>query len=470
MRVLARLSIRWRITIGSLVIAALFFGAAAVAFRTQVATILSSTTETLLEHDAAPIKTEILGGAGTIDEPGHAQLVSVVDPAGAVRRSTLPDDLAARLSELLRLHGEPRNVTTREADYLVLTQTVAAPSGDWTIVTARNLEASVLLLDRLTSTLLVGALALVVGFGIASWLLTGAALRPVTRMRRQAAELSRSGSALPLPVGPARDELSALATTLNEFIARQRDTAARERQMVSDASHELRSPIAVLKTRLELAHLSSGDAGALEAAITDAERSVERITTIAEDLLELSELESAPGTISSTWAELAAELGSAADRARLAGAGSGILVDFHASGEDDSTRYAIAVSRFGRVLDNLAGNAERAMSDGGELQLSLEQHQGGLELRVVDSGPGLPEEFIPIAFDRFTRPDRSRTSATGGSGLGLAIVKAIVLDAHGTAALTNRGNGPGGSGPGGSGLVVTIRIPAVEDEPSSLPE
>lgn len=461
MRVLARMSIRWRITIGSLLIAALFFGLAAVIVRNRVATILSSTTETLLQHDAAPIKTEILDGAGNIDEPGHAQLVSVVDPSGTVRRTTLPDDLAVRLPELLRFHGEPRDFTTKEDDYLVLTQKVRTSAGSWSIVTARNLEASVLLLDRLTDALVTGALALVIGFGVASWLLTGAALRPVSRMRRQASELSRSGSTLPLPVGPARDELAALASTLNEFIAQQRDTAARERQMVSDASHELRSPIAVLRAQLELAHLSSGDAIALEAAITGAERSVQRISAIATDLLELSEVESTPSDATSTWAELVAELGSAADRARLAGARSGILVDFRTRGDDDRGRYPIAVGRFGRVLDNLAGNAINAMPHGGRLQLSLEQHPDGVELHVADSGPGLPEDFIPIAFDRFSRPDQSRTSTTGGSGLGLAIVKAIVADAHGTAGLANRD---------GAGLEVTIGIPAHGGEPTPLPE
>lgn len=461
MTILARMSIRWRITIGSLVIAALFFGLAAVIVRNQVATILSSTTETLLEHDAAPIKTEILDGAGSIDEPGHAQLVSVIDPSGAVRRTTLPDDLAVRLPELLRFRGEPKDFTTSEDDYLVLTQTVETPKGNWSVVTARNLEASVLLLDRLTNALALGALALVVGFGAASWLLTGAALRPVSRMRRQARELSRSGSTLPLSVGPARDEISDLATTLNEFIAQQRDTAARERQMVSDASHELRSPIAVLKAQLELAHLSSGDAIALEAEISDAERSVGRISAIATDLLELSEVESTPSTTLSTWAELSAELGSAADRARIAGARSGILVDFYATGDDDRVRYPIAVGRFGRVLDNLAGNAIDAMPGAGELELSMEQHSEYFQLSVVDSGPGLPEDFIPIAFNRFSRPDRSRTSTTGGSGLGLAIVNAIVVDARGTAVLANRE---------GVGLRVTITIPARGKEPGSVPE
>ncbi|GAA3744907.1 ATP-binding protein [Leifsonia bigeumensis] len=462
---LARLTIRWRITLGSLLIAALFFGVAALAFRSQVATILASTTETLLKHDAAPVRTEILDGAQKIDEPGKAQLVSVIDPTGTVRRSTLPDDLAARLPELLRLHGEPKNFTTKKDSYLVLAQTVETTGGPWRIVTARDLDASVLLLDRITDALVIGALVLVVGFGAASWLLTGAALRPVNRMRRQASELSRSSTALPLPVGPARDELSALATTLNEFIDQQRMTAARERRLVSDASHELRSPIAVLKAQLELAHLSSGDAWALEAEISAAEHSVARIAAIAADLLELSEVESMPTTASSSWSELSMELGSAVDRARLVGALPGTRVEFaiepRGHDEDGLVRYPVTVGRFGRILDNLAGNSIAAMPEGGGLRLSLLQEPDRLTLRVVDSGPGLPESFLPIAFDRFSRPDPARANSTGGSGLGLAIVKAIVDDAQGTVALANRAEG---------GLEAVISIPELSEESGVLPE
>ncbi len=450
----SRLTIRWRITIGSVLIAAVFFGIGVFAFRSQVSSILGSTTETLLRHDAAPIKTEILAGDDRIDEPGKGQLIAVVDPTGTTRRSTLPSDLTARLPELLRLHGDPKPFTTTKETYLVLTQKVETPQGQWSVIAVRDLDASVLILDRITESLLIGALVLVLGFGAASWLLTGAALRPVNRMRRQASELSRNPLALPLPVGPARDELSALATTLNEFIDQQRVTAARERRLVSDASHELRGPIAVLKTQLELAHLNSGDAKALEAEIAAAERTVDRIAALATDLLELSELESAAPPASSTWTELDTELGAAADRARVVAAQSKVLVEFHAlpggEGRGDAARYPITAGRFGRLLDNLSRNAIAAMPNGGDVEFRLEQQPDGLELRVVDSGPGVPESFLPIAFERFSRPDAARTSRTGGSGLGLAIVKAIIDDAQGTVMLANRAEG---------GLEVVMTIP-----------
>ena len=455
----SRLTIRWRITIGSLLIAAVFFGIGVLAFRSQVSSILASTTETLLRPDAAPIKTEILGGDNRIDEPGKGQLIAVVDPAGTTRRSTLPSDLAARLPELLRLHGDPKPFTTSKESYLVLTQKVETPQGQWAVIAVRDLDGSVLILDRITDSLIVGALVLVIGFGAASWLLTGAALRPVNRMRRQASELSRNSLPLPLPVGPAQDELSALATTLNEFIDQQRVTAARERRLVSDASHELRGPIAVLKTQLELAHLSAGDATALEAEITAAERTVDRVAAIATDLLELSELEAAATPASSTWLALSTELGAAADRARILAAQSKVQVEFHVlpAGDDqgDAAHYPIAAGRFGRLLDNLSRNAIAAMPGGGEVELRLAQKPDGLELRVVDTGPGLPESFLPVAFERFSRPDPARTSSTGGSGLGLAIVKAIAEDAQGTIALTNRPEG---------GLEVVMTISGIPPE------
>ncbi len=448
--ILRRLSIRWRITIGSVAIAAVFFGLAAFAFYGQVASVLSGTTETLLRHDAAPMKSEISAGATTISAPGQAQLVAVLDPQGRLLESTLPADLANRMGSFVQFPDEPQPVTAGDDNYLVLVQHVSSASGDWVLITARNREASDLLLSRLIVTMLIGAAALTVGFSVASWLLTGAALRPVTRMRQKASELSLSGSSMTLPIGTANDELSALGRTLNEFIVAQQQAVVRERQMVSDASHELRSPIAVLRSQLELAHLRTGDAKALEESITDAERSLQRISTVATAMLDLAEVEFGPSNTNSEWDDLAQALGEAADRARLAASPSSITVDFDVDRVSDAATFPIAVSRFGRIVDNLAGNAINAMSDGGELRLGLLHVRGELVLEVRDTGPGVPEEFIPVAFDRFTRPDESRSTSTGGSGLGLAIVKAIVQDARGRVELTNRADG---------GLLVRVSIP-----------
>jgi two-component system, OmpR family, sensor kinase len=455
-----RLSIRLRITIGSLLIATLLFGIAVIAFRAQVQSILSSTTTTVLAHDAAPSLAEIRANPqDQIDEPGRGQLVAVVDPKGVVVQSTLPKSLEKRLDLLLTVGTKGTTVRGADDDYRIVTTTVPTSSGNWHVIAARNEESAVLLLDRLTQALLVGAIVLVAGFGIASWLLTGASLRPVTRMREQAEAIVALGSREPLSTGPARDEISALATTLNEFISDVRQSVERERQLVSDASHELRSPLAVLMTQLELAHLNSGDAEALEKEISVAQRSVQRLSSLATSLLELSQLEAGTQQGESDWAELAAELATSVDQARLLAVAANVTIDFDIppgtdSGNTNAMTYAIARSNFARVLSNLTSNAVSAMPDGGSIQISMRQSASHIALSVTDTGPGMPTDFIPIAFDRFSRPDDARARHDGGSGLGLAIVLAIVTSANGTISLSNKTRG------GATGLTVTISFPA----------
>jgi two-component system OmpR family sensor kinase len=103
----------------------------------------------------------------------------------------------------------------------------------------------------------------------------------------------------------------------------------------------------------------------------------------------------------------------------------------------------------GQLLDNLISNAANAMAGHGSVTVTLVRSGDGALLTVVDTGPGLPENFIPFAFDRFSRPDHSRSSSSGGSGLGLAIVHAIVERAGGRVLLRNTGGG----------VAVEIRLP-----------
>ena len=344
---LSRLSIRWRITLGSLLVAALFFGAAATLFRLQVESILTTATVSLATNDASQFTTDLTrSGGSSVNLPRKGQLAAVVDPQGTVKFSTLPAGVRKRLPALIKLHHSEQ-VISDDDTYVVVNKSVETTAGRWEVVTARNRDAPDLILDRLTEALAIASAVLVVGFGGASWLLTGAALRPVTRMRRQAELLSAAGSTEPLPVGTARDELAALALTLNKFILQVRRSAERERQMVSDASHELRTPIAMLKTQLELAHLASGNAGALEAEISAAERSVGRIAGLATGLLQLSQLESGQTGASCSGAELVAELADSVDRARVIAAPHDITVDFDSEIVNGATRYGIAIGNFG---------------------------------------------------------------------------------------------------------------------------
>ncbi|WBM80752.1 HAMP domain-containing histidine kinase [Cryobacterium breve] len=358
-------------------------------FRGEVEAILIETTTTLLHSDAAPIVTDLIRNpTEPIDGPSEGQLIAIVGPDGQISKSSLPIALRKRVPELAKIGETPQTIDAGNARYLVAATTAVTNKGNWVVITARNEEALGLLLDELARVLIMGTVLLTVGFGLASWLLTGAALRPVNRLRKEAESLSTTGSSAQLLVPAGRDEVSRLAVTLNDFISRLRRSIDREKQVVSDASHELRTPLAVLKAQLELAHLNSGDAPALEADIDDASHTVDRLSRLATNLLELSKLEGQQAPPECGWDNLIAEISASVDRARVVRNGEDLDVDYEIEGEDPTGRYAISVTNVGQLVDNLISNAINAMGGRGAVTVTLRSLPDGAMLSVVDTGPG----------------------------------------------------------------------------------
>jgi two-component system OmpR family sensor kinase len=449
------LSIRTRITIGTLAIALVVSAVAGLLLQLRVEAIVHETTVQLLDDDSAPFEAAIRKNPHDPQlAAGEGQLVAVIDPSGKTALTNLPDSLQDVYAKLKTFRRAPRSVSNDGKQYLVTNERVRTDAGKWHVIVARSLEPGDLVVNQLRITLLVGALALFIVFGIASWILSGAALRPVSRMRRQAELLDREDrpTGESLPVGPARDELAALATTLNDFLARNRQTIDRERQMISDASHELRTPLAILSAQLDEAAAASGNDRDANETVERARATARRLSRLATNLLELSQLEASTGSIESAWSELSFETAAAIDRARVLGQSHGVIVDFEISEADLGSTYPVAASTFGRLIDNLLANAIAASPGQSTVSLELSQTAGGLTLVVDDEGPGMPEAFLPIAFDRFTRPDDARQRDSGGSGLGLAIVAAIVAASHGAIELRNTS----------PGLEVSVRIPRVD--------
>lgn len=455
MRFLNQLSIRVRITLGTLLLALAFFVVSALIVHALVDRLLSDSTVALLEADIAPFETAILNEPNdAVDAPGDGQLIAVIDPSGTEHVSTLPRSLHDELGSLEEMTEAPTQVAVGGSRYLILIERVSDTAGEWTIVAARDQSSADAVMSTLTTGLLVGFAVLVLAFGLASWLLTGSALRPVARLRRSAEAIVAAKSQELLPVGAAKDEIQDLAVTLNHLIEDLRAAAARERQMVSDASHELRTPLAVLQGQLEL--MRAGDRVHLEEDILSAEHAAGRLSHLVAELLELSRLESRAGASgTATPAELVVEAGDAVDRARLAAAGRSIDIELSVDATDGPGRAAIRAVTFGRIVDNLLGNAVAAVGDSGRIEVAVGIDESSVTLSVADDGPGMDEGFLPHAFDRFSRPDDAR--AGSGAGLGLAIVSAAVAAAGGTATLDNRDP---------DGLLATIRLPLGRDEAS----
>ncbi len=451
-----RLSVRARITIGSLLVAATLLAIGLLVVRQQVDAILTNADVQLAQDDLVGFQHDIIATpTAEVDDPGTGVLVYVRDPSGKVNVNTLPHDVLIRITGRQPSDSEFRMTDDEGRDFVVVSRSVSTSAGVWAMWSARNTSASELAEHGFDSVLLVGGVVLLLGFGAASWLLATVALRPVARMRRRASSLGETLDG-ELPVGRADDELAALATTLNELLARVRSASVREKQMVSDAAHELRTPLASLTTQLELAHRDRGNAEALGAHLDGVQSSVARLSALATKLLELNRLETQGVVTPADTSELVTELMSAVDRARLvalgrAGSVPAIDVGFELRDTEPSRRYALDAQGFGRIADNLLTNAINAVPAGGRVDAVLEQTLGGLTLTVRDDGPGMPDEFLPHAFERFSRPDTARAAANGGSGLGLALVRAIVVAADGEVFVHNTR----------PGFEVVVRLPNI---------
>ncbi|MFF2318213.1 sensor histidine kinase [Arthrobacter sp. NPDC058097] len=457
MNALHRLSIRARITMGTLLLAAVFFGAVFFVVREQVDQIMQNAAFEVLQHDATPFETAIQQEPNDRgDKPGEGQLVAVINPAGKTETSTLPTPVTANMARLDLAATGPQQLAAGGSTYLVAVETVQTRTGDWTIISARNQDESALVLSDLTTGLILGLGALTLLFGVVSWRLIGAALHPVTRLRRSAEVIIASGTDELLPLGPAKDEITDLARTLNRLIEDLRASAARERQLVSDASHELRTPLAVLQAQLEL--LRTGNRSSIDSDIAAAQRATTRLTKLVENLLELSRLDAGPLPTPTTIGALVEEAGEAIDRVRLRATNDDVRIDLitpdHA---DHAALIAMPALLYGQVLDNLLSNALHALDGKGQITATITLDPPDLITLVTDNGPGIDPEFLPQAFDRFSQEDKVRGSANG-SGLGLAIVAAAAASVNGTVTLENAAP---------TGLIVRLTIPAPRKRPAS---
>jgi signal transduction histidine kinase len=294
-------------------------------------------------------------------------------------------------------------------------------------------------LGNLRTLLLIGGAGALMLSALAGFLAIGRALRPIELMRRRAEEIGAAepGSRRPvepgsrLPVPPSGDEVARLGGTLNSMLDRLEDALHRERTFVIDASHELRGPLAVLKTELELALRAPEDREALEHAIRSAAEETDRLAQLAEDLLVIARGEQGHLPVTLSRLDTGELLRGVRDRfgKRARSLGRTILVSAPESSYVHADR-----ARIEQALGNMIENALRYGD--GDITLWAGASNAHIQLHVSDGGSGFDPEFLPHAFRRFSRADASRS--TEGTGLGLAIVAAIATAHQGTAHAENR--------------------------------
>lgn len=251
------------------------------------------------------------------------------------------------------------------------------------------------------------------------WAVIGRALRPVDELRRAAADVARTGGSGSLPVPPVDDELAALARTLNDMLDRLETSAARQRSFVADAAHELRSPLASLRTTLDVAR-AHPEAYPQADVVADAEREASRMQSLVDDLLLLARVGSAP--LRSEDVDLAALVADVVDGET--GTSSAVVVEVHGSGHARCDAVAT-----GRVVRNLVGNALRHATS--RVVVTVADRS----VVVEDDGTGIPADDRERVFERFVRLDDAREREAGGSGLGLAIAREMAREQGGDVVL-----------------------------------
>jgi heavy metal sensor kinase len=299
------------------------------------------------------------------------------------------------------------------------------------VVVAASLDDRNESLGNLRTILLIGGPVALLLASLAGYLVAGTALRPVEAMRRRAAEISATEPDQRLPLPRANDELRRLGATLNAMLARLEAALERERAFVDDASHELRTPLASHKTELELALRYAKTPEEMRAAIASAIAEVDRLVQLAEDLLVLARAQDGKLGLDLRRVRVADLLGDLGERfgGRVGESGRSLSVL-------PSDGLSVEADR-ARLEQALANLVENAFEHGdGEITVRATADGGEVAIHVEDLGPGFPAEFIPHAFERFSRADPARGG--GGTGLGLAIVETIARAHRGSAHAANR--------------------------------
>ncbi|MCQ8195331.1 sensor histidine kinase [Streptomyces rugosispiralis] len=285
--------------------------------------------------------------------------------------------------------------------------------------------------DELVAKLAVGVPVLTALLAAAGWHITGRALVPVERLRRQASDITATDLHRRLDLPPTADEVGRLGATLNDLLARLDEATAHQRQFVADAAHELRSPVAAVRAELETAvrHPRVD----FSARLPDLLEETVRLGRLIDDLLRLARLDAAPGTALTADVDLddlvRAELRRLHVRPGVA-IGRGRVHPARVRGDADALSRAVR-----NLLDNAVRHARH------RVEVTLDTVRGEAVLSVQDDGAGIAPTDRERVFERFTRLDDARSRDAGGSGLGLAIVRDVTTHHGGRVAVEGDGRG-----------------------------
>ncbi len=418
-------SVALRISAISALVLAVAVAVGIVAFRSALHRAQLQTLDLSIDAQVANLRE--LAGEGPVpvrlstarDSPLFCQIVSAAGKVLGASANVSDMELMVSPTAAVMNEGEVGRVQAQVDRVDVRLTKVGVTTTDgpaWILVAApmknlREAESSLLRQLRVGGPLLILFGTLGIGF------VARRALRPVDVLRRQVDAIRSTDLAARVSEPPAADEVGRLARTMNGLLERVQESHDRQSRFVSDASHELRSPLATVRTRLEVA-LRSPDKTEWKSVAEASLRQTSRMERLVDDLLVLAQTDTtrlAPSVSVDLDEVIAEEVGYLRTVSRVT-LDTSLVSAGRVMGRADDLR---------RVIVNLTSNAIRHASS--KVQITLRTVAGQVELLVDDDGPGVPSSERDRIFDRFTQLDeaRVRTGATG-AGLGLAIVADVV--------------------------------------------
>jgi signal transduction histidine kinase len=429
-------SVRLRITLVAMVVTGIAVWVAGAWLVDSVSDAMTSRLHSNASDQVAAVRAAIESGRPPQDldlaalVPGG--FVQIVDSRGRIANAT--PGIGGYPPLYINAQGDVVSIDPEQANGLlrgrlaVTRQSVTSPYGRYSILAASPLDPVRRSVEATEDGLKVALPLLVGAVGLLAWVLAGRALRPVESIRAQVEAISGSTLDRRVPVPRSSDEVARLATTMNAMLDRLEDASNRQQRFVADASHELRSPVAAIRTELEVAQLTAKpeDWPAVAERLLGEEA---RLEAVIADLLLLASLDEEHGgeRVSVDLAELAEE---EARRRVPDREGVGIDLEPGPPAMVDGNRTQLR-----RALTNLLDNAGRHART--TVRVAVHHRDGRIRLLVDDDGPGIPDEDRERVFQRFTRLDahRARDGATGGAGLGLSLVRRIAELHDGTASV-----------------------------------
>jgi len=398
-------SVRGRATLGAMAIVAAALIVGAFAFTALLSSSLEDASTRAGESRAEELAARVDADGPDVIRGLEDEVVQLVDRGGVVIAASEEAPPAALLTgdgSPITVDGEPVIVVTEEVD------------DERSVLVAVSIEDDREAVATVIGLLLIAVPLLVLLVGATTWVVVGRALSPVNRIRTEVESITADRLDRRVPVPSSGDEIAALATTMNGMLARLDASAHAQRQFVSDASHELRSPLATIRQHVELAQAHPDVTSVAELAGIVHEEGL-RLQGLVDALLLLAQIDEGAAT-----AHEPVDLDDLAlvEASRLRAAG--IVVD--ASGIGPARVHGDR-RLLGQLVRNLADNAARHAH--GRVTIGVVDHDGRAVLTVEDDGDGVPADQRERIFERFVRLDEARSRDAGGIGLGLPIVRAI---------------------------------------------